>query len=357
MKKPYVIAAFLAIAALAWIVSGQLGTAERTAKAGSEILAEAKVPKVRVRRQTARLRVGQLVLNGRTEASRKVSLRAETVGRIVGIAAERGARLSRGDVILRIAMDDRQSRLAEAQTKLAQRRIEYGAAKTLSKKGFRSEIKLAEAEALLNQARAELKRIETDISHTTIRTPFDGVLDSRPAEIGGYVKIGDNVATVVDLDPILLVGQVSERDIGKISLGGVGTGRLVTGEDVDGVVRFISRQAEPTTRTFRIELEVANPDGRLADGITAELRLPLARIRAHRVSPAILTLADDGQIGVKIVDSDDRVVFVPVDILAHGSDGMWVGGLPDDVTLIVVGQDFVKTGQRVAPIFADPSAS
>ena len=172
--------------------------------------------------------------------------------------------------------------------------------------------------------------------------------------------MGDPVASLVDLDPVLVVGQVSERDIGRLQVGGSGVARLMTGEKVEGRIRYIAKVADPVTRTFRVELEVANPDAALRDGITAEVVLPGPSVLAHRVSPAVLSLGDAGDIGVKIVDADQTVRFLPVQIVEQGEDGLWLLGLPDQVTLITVGQDFVRAARGSArwtrPTLA-PSAS
>jgi multidrug efflux system membrane fusion protein len=147
-----------------------------------------------------------------------------------------------------------------------------------------------------------------------------------------------------------VVAQVSEREVGKLSRGAAGTAEIITGETVSGTIAYISRVADPETRTFRIELEVPNPDNRVVSGVTASLRLPISSIRAHRVSPAILTLADDGRIGVKSVDENGIVQFLPVTIAADETDHVWLSDLPETVRLIVVGQEYVRPGMKVQAV-------
>jgi len=258
--------------------------------------------------------------------------------------------------VLRLAMDDRKARLDQAKAELDQRQLEFEAATALSKKGYRAATQLALSRANLAAAKAAVARIRLDIAHTTVRAPFNGILDARPTEIGDYVDVGDQVATVVDLDPILFVGELSERDIDKVAVGGKGRAHTVTGEDITGTVRYVATVADAATRTFRIEIEAPNGANaghrRLVDGVSTEIRLPLAKIPAHLVSPAVLTLSDDGEIGVKAVTPDDLVAFYRVRIIGDGPGGVWLSGLPETVTLITVGQDFVTPGQRVEPVFA-----
>ncbi|MEO0830383.1 MAG: efflux RND transporter periplasmic adaptor subunit, partial [Pseudomonadota bacterium] len=180
-----------------------------------------------------------------------------------------------------------------------------------------------------------------------ITAPFDGVLDNRFVEIGDFLSVSQPCATVVDLDPILVVGQVSERDVDKLSMGSVGQARLISGQKLEGVVRFIAKTAEQETRTFRVELAVPNKDNALPAGITAEIIVAAEAVTAHLMSPAFLVLNDAGEIGVRVVSADKTARFQKVSVLEDSNDGVWVGGLPEKATIITVGQEFVRDGQTV----------
>ncbi|RMD60641.1 MAG: efflux RND transporter periplasmic adaptor subunit [Alphaproteobacteria bacterium] len=353
MKRSYLYAAGLALGVAVWIASGVIGergTPPAGQKPPADLAATEKVPSVRVRTQSAEPRIARLMVRGQTEAVRKIEVRAEINGRISEIPVAKGARVARGDVLVRLRKEDRPARLAEARAMLEQARVEYEAAQRLSEKGFRAQTQLAARKTALETAKAEVAAAELALARTVIRAPFAGVVGDRIAEIGEYVKSGDPVIRLIDLDPILAVVQVSEREVSRIAPGTVAQVRLVTGQEIAGTVRFIAPEADPATRTFRLEVEIANPDGALADGITAEVTLPLSEVMAHRVSPALLTLNDRGLIGVKTVRSDDTVAFVPVRILDETAEAVWVTGLPHRARLITVGQEFVVDGQKVRPV-------
>ncbi|MFQ5775240.1 MAG: efflux RND transporter periplasmic adaptor subunit [Kiloniellaceae bacterium] len=353
MKRSYLIAGLLAVAAAGWIASGQFDRGERPRqgqKPPADVSAAENVPTVRVRSQRAEPRTAQATLRGRTEADRKVEVKAQTHGRVVELAAAKGDRVKAGDVLVRLSDEDRPARLAEAKALREQRRIEYRAALRLSKKGFRAETQVVAAKAELEAAEAAVAAAEVELANLVLRAPFDGIVSNRYVEIGDFVEIGDPVARIVDLDPILVTAQASERDVGRLSVGAPSRIRLITGEELEGRVRYIASEADPATRTFRVEVEVPNPQAAVPDGVTAELVLPLERIVAHHISPAILTLSDDGVIGVKTLGPANRVEFKPVRIVGEAADGVWVTGLPERVTLITVGQEFVTAGQSVRPI-------
>jgi len=354
MRASIIIAGALAIGATAWIASGQFGgTDQRAAEIGSENVSSAKqlpLVSVRIRVLKSRTRQDALLVNGRTEESRKVILRAQTAGPIAAVPAKEGRILEAGSIVARQSIEDRNARLAEVEALVRQREIEYKAASELAKKGFRSGTKLAEARAQLDAARARTKSMRIDLSRTTIKAPFRGVMETRYVEKGDYVQVGDNIASIVDLDPVLAVGSVSERNIGSIKIGAKGQVTFIGGGKAAGKIRYIASVANPETRSFRIELEIPNPDYRVRAGLTAELALPLAPVSAHVVSPAVMTLADDGRIGVRIVDAADIVRFMPISILTESSDGLWISGLRDGDRLITIGHEYVKAGQKVRPV-------
>ncbi len=332
-----------------WMASGIFGNHSAGSAGAAPAPAAAPLTKVRVVELTAEAKPIEIVVQGRTAASRKVEIKAETMGKVIEIGADRGSRVKKGQLIARLATDDRQARLEEAQALVRQRQLDFEAGKQLAEKGYRPELKIAEARAALEAAKSMLARIELDIQRTQIRAPFDGVLDQRSVEIGDYVRDGVVIATVVDLAPAVVMAQISEREVGQIRIGQVGSARLVTGGSVEGMVRYIGAVSDAATRTFRVELEVPNPEGRIVEGVTAELRLPVAQTSAHALPPSVLTLDDRGRIGVKLVVEDDMVAFFPAQVIAGDAERVWLGGLPKTARVIAVGQEFVKDGERVAP--------
>lgn len=351
MKKSYALALTIALLAAGWIASGRFS--EPQSRQTESRQASPKIEKlsmVRVHLSRARQKRKEIILLGRTQAWRKIALRAETAGRVIAIGARAGRKLRAGEVILRLALDDRPARRAEAEALLAQRRLEFQVAQDLSARKFRSATKLAEADAKLQAAKAALASIRLDVARTTIRAPFAGILESRPVEIGDYLSVGALVATLIDLTPIRIVGHVTEREVEAIRLGVPARARLASGRELAGRISFVASVGEARTRTFKVEMEAENTDGAVREGLTAELHLDLGSVQAHLVSPAVLTLSESGVIGVKSVGPDDRVRFHPVRLIDDGRDGMWLGGLPDKIKLITVGQEFVRTGQRVKPV-------
>lgn len=349
-KSSYLMAGAIAAAVGVWLLTGILGDEAQPPPVGVADREDASdVPAVQVVDLTAQPHVRRLTLFGRTEADRTVEVKSETAGRVAAKVARKGQTVKAGDVLVRLDMEDREARLREAEALVEQWEAMAEASKSLARSGYAARLKSAEDRAALEAARAQLEEIRLDIARTTIRAPFAGVVDDIVVDEGDYLDRYDMVATVVDLDPITIAAEVTEGNAGQVTVGGEANVRLVTGETVTGTLIYVARTARPGTRTFKVEVEAPNPDLSVLDGITAEVELPLDDVAAHRVSPAILTLDDEGRVGVKLVDDQDRVVFHPVTVVDDTPEGIWITGLPTQARVITVGQEFVRQGQQVRP--------
>lgn len=354
MKKSYLIAITVAVIAVLWVMSGVFAPSSEDASAAApEKMQEKKVVEVRVRNISAEPITNEVVVTGRTQASRQVELKAETEGQVVEIIAERGTAVTGDQVIARLEEGDRKARVAEAKERIAQRQIEFNAAKELETKGFNSKVRLAQAGADLEAARAELKKAELDLENTEIKAPFEGLIADQSIEIGDYVGVGDMLFNIVDLDPVELNGFVTEHQIQLITLGKKARARFINNQEIEGTVTYIAPAANPQTRTFEIEISLPNPGNKIIDGMTAQIFIPTEERKVHKISPSVLSLNDEGQVGVKLVTNDNKVEFMPIVILADKPDDMLVGGLPEKARIITVGQDFVIPGQIVKPVAAE----
>jgi multidrug efflux system membrane fusion protein len=194
---------------------------------------------------------------------------------------------------------------------------------------------------------ANLGSRELDLTNTRIRAPFDGVVERLDMKVGGFMERGGLCAVLLDLNPILFAGQVSEGEVGQLREGQQASALLLDGREMPATLRFIGREAGNTTRTFRVEAAADNADNALRSGLTIELQLPLAVQRAHLIPSSLLALDDQGKIGVRILDAQKRVEFRHLQLLGDTGEGVWVLGLPEKALLITVGQEYVSIGSVV----------
>lgn len=336
-----------------------------------------------------------VIIRGETQAVREVDMRAETSGQVVSPPLRAGSAVDEGELLCQIAPGTRVEQLREAEARLVQARagvpeadarvaeararleeaeIADRAASRLIEEGFASQTRAAGARAAVESARAGLQSAllgleaagaairageaavaaaEMELQRLEIRAPFAGLLETDTAELGSLLQPGALCGTVIQLDPVKLVGFVPETSVDRISVGAAAGGRLTSGREVYGQVTFLSRSADPMTRTFRVEVEVANPGLAISDGQTVEIAVASEGTDAHLLPQSSLTLNDNGQIGVRIVEEGNTVAFAPVSILRDTIDGIWVDGLGEAADVIIVGQEFVTDGVAVAPSFRE----
>jgi multidrug efflux system membrane fusion protein len=288
-----------------------------------------------------------VLLRGRTEAVREVDVRAETSGQVISEPQRKGAQVAAGDLLCQVDPGTRRADLAEAEARLAEAEINNRAAANLRDKGFASETRAVSTLAALQSAEAAVERARKELERLEIHAPFGGVLESDTAELGSLLQPGSLCATVIQLDPMMLVGFVPETELHRVETGALAMARLATGEEVQGRVTFLARSADPDTRTFRVDVEVPNPDGRIRDGQTAEIFVASAGETAHKLPSSALTLNDEGRLGVRTVAEGEIVRFLPVTIIRDTREGVFVTGLPDEADVIVLGQEYVTDGHRV----------
>ncbi len=355
MRATYVTAIIIAAAIALWLFSGQLNNdgpvrhdtlAEQNRQSEAR-RADAEPTRVRARVINASPQLQHVVLRGKTENKRTVSVKAETSGRIVERPVERGTSVEEGDLLCQISMEDRYASLAESRESLNRARIEYEGSLKLKERGYQSDTAIAQAKAQLAAAEAQLERAELEVQRTYVRAPFAGVVEEVHSEVGDYVAPGTACVTVVDLNPMLLVGRVAEKDVQLLKVDQPVVGVLNDGSEVVGPVAFIGAQSDPATRTYAVEIEVPNDDYALRSGLTTEIRIPVAEVMAHKISPALFALDDAGLIGVRTVNDEGAVEFHHVRIVRDEPDGVWVSGLPEVATLITVGQELVVPGEFV----------
>lgn len=291
-----------------------------------------------------------LTLQGEVLPDQQVSIRAETPGRIESLAVERGSFVEAGTLIARIAEDDRPARIRQAEAAVTGRESDFRSAQRLAEGGFQAQLRVEMAAADLAAARAALEAARLDLQRTRIHAPIAGVVNAQPARVGSFVSVGDVVAEIVENDPLLAVAHVPQHQIRHVHAGAPASIRMIGDVAAEGRIAYVSAVADSATRTFRVEIALANPDRSLPAGVSAQVVIPLETVMAHRISPALVTLDDQGRIGVKAVADDDTVVFQPIEPVRADVQGIWVSGLPETLRLITVGQGFVNAGEHVTVV-------
>lgn len=354
VKASRLVAIGLVVLAAAWIGSGYLMHNEHPDSEAAIRPAEKAENPFRVAVMPAKQEdhARKLMLSGRTEAFHKMMAVARTNGVVVKLNVRRGDRVKTGDVLAVLSDEAREAQVAQARALVAQRLAELDAKRRLAESGAVARLDLVNIEAQTKAAQATLAAADAEAERGAVIAPWDGVITDVPVQLGQAMSIGKEVAQIVGLDPMLAVVEVAERKLAGVKVGEAATIRLVTGTIAEGKIRFVSKSASATTRTYRVEVEVPNADGAIPDGITAEVSLKLKAEPATRIPRSALTFSSGGDIGVRAVGEGDKVEFLKVTIAEDAQSQMWVNGIADGARVIVQGQDFVREGEKVTPVQA-----
>ena len=355
MKARRLTAIGLVAAAALWIASGHLiphqsGESRVAVRAGD---GAAKKPfRVAVATTTVVPHSRKFTIAGRTEADKHVTVTARTGGVLTDLKIKRGMWVKKGDVIAILSDEAREAQVAQAQAVVTQKRTELEAKRTLILSGTLPRLQLVDLEAQLKAAEAALAGAAAERDRGVVRAPWSGVVHDVAVEVGqaAFSFAGRELATLVAMDPMLAVVEVAERKLAGIKVGDTADVRLVTGEIASGKIRFVAKTASQTTRTYRVEIELPNADGKIPDGITAEVAMPLSPLPATRIARSALTFSSNGNLGVRAVGANDTVEFVPVNVIEDDQGYMWVTGIAEGSRVIVQGQDFVREGQQVEAV-------
>jgi multidrug efflux system membrane fusion protein len=304
-------------------------------------------PSVQVRLVPEIQRQYDLVVRGRTQATRTVVVRSETAGVVAGAPVLQGSAVKQGEVLCRLAVDARQASLDQARAAKKSAELTEQQNSELAKKGFRSPTQVLQAQASLDASTAAVRQAEIAIAQVNIKAPFAGVFDHRDAEVGTYLAPGQPCGTMIELSPLLVVGDVPETEAASLKVGAPASARLVSGQVLTGRIRYVAHEADPQTRTYHLEVAIPNSNLEVRSGLSAEVHIGAGSGPAHLVPVSTLVLDSAGRQGVRYIAADGRVAFAAITVVEESAQGLWVKGLNGPVQLIVVGQSYVADGQKV----------
>ncbi len=289
IRQTYITSFITLVIAILWMLSGILADDEFEVKSTTQL---ETISSVTVLNSKALEKAKKIKVSGTTEADKLIKIRAEASGTVVSRPVKQGQFVKKDQLICQL----------------------YNAGRT---------------------------------SYPKVKAPFDGYLETFSVKEGDYLNTGAVCATIIDPDPMRLIGEVSEKEINFVKVGAKAEAELISGKKVEGVVSFVSTSANKGTRTFRVEIDVKNSDRSIRDGVSAQIAIEGDTILAHKISPSILMLGDAGELGIRTVNEDDQVEFKEIEILEDSIEGIWITGLPKKTRIITIGQEYVFQGQTV----------
>ncbi|MCA8900670.1 MAG: efflux RND transporter periplasmic adaptor subunit [Hyphomonas sp.] len=353
MNKSFFIAAMIVAVLVAWFGFKSFERGSLTSQREAPKVEKAETaPEAVIQTLSAQPHMLNVTAKGRTAPDKSVTVKAGTSGNVVATPATEGAFVRKGTLLCGLDVEARAARVREAEAARNAAQVDYDAAISLADKGLAPANRATAAKAQLDAAEAAVNTAKVELSKTQIRAPFDGIYETRIAEAGDFLGPGSPCGVLVDMSPVIVSAQLSEQEAGHLTSGMEGMVRLVNGRSYPVKLRYVARTADGPTRTFLVEAEIDAGTDEVPAGITAELSVPVSEVPATLISAGLLTLADDGRLGVRYVEANNTVQFAPIRVIDETPQGAWVTGLPQTAKVISLGQDYLSEGTQVKPVAA-----
>jgi membrane fusion protein, multidrug efflux system len=338
------IAAFLLVAIVGWMASGLVIPSD---DGGPVIRSVEPLPiAVAVTQSEAKPVTLYFQAEGQALPDRDTAIRSELSGNVAEVFVSKGEDVREGALIARLSTTGAEADIIQAQKEVENAERELANARQLLERGVATVDRVQTAEADLAASVAKMTAAQEALESAVITAPFNGRIETMTLDAGEFISAGTEVGRIVDNTPLTVAIQVPQQQLNRITNGQVAEVRFITGETREGTVAFVGTSASAETRTFLAEIEVANTDGAIPAGISAEIIIPTGETQAHFVSPSVISLSPEGVTGIKTVE-DDKVIFYEIQVVRAEIDGIWVTGLPDEARVISVGQGFVREGETV----------
>lgn len=343
MRKSLIYITFILALIILWMASGVFKSHQ------DESIPASKQAKIHIENSTAKLQPLKLKLNGVLKAYKTVVLKPEIDGKITQVSVRNGQFLKRGEIIAYIDVENRKKLLEQANIELENARLTFKSAQQLYDKNLSSENAYSIAKSTLKASEANLERAQKEFEKTRIVAPFDGYIDLINVYEGDFASIMQNteIATFNMLDPILAAVDVPQSKIDMVkqcSRAEV----TIDNQSYIGKINFISQAADPSTRTFRVEVLLDNPESKLKIAQSVNIMFETDHsVSIQYVPKSALLLDKDGRVSLKIVDDKSIVKSIPVEILDENDNTFGVYGLPHQAKIVFSGGAFILDGEKV----------
>ncbi len=336
-----------------WLMSGAIGKQDDWVKPDKNTIGQKPPTLFRVQAEdlVAKSVIKELHLQGQIQAIREIDLKVEIEGRVLALTSYRGQRVDKGSSLLQLSINGKSASLLRARAELDLRQAEYRANKTLKKQGLISQTTFLKSQAELAMAKASVKEMEVALNNTQMNAPFAGIINALNVEVGAYLNAGETFGNLVDDSAALITADVPQQYRDKLNLDMPVVASLLDGKQIKGRISYLSNEADPQTRTYRLEAKLTNDNTLKIFGQSAAITVPFEQVLAHRISPSLLELDTEGDLQVKALNKENKVTVYPVKIVKSQLKTLWISGMPESVRLITIGHGFVSPGQIVKPVF------
>jgi len=286
------------------------------------------------------------------EAFAEADVIAKVEGEIREVLVEEGTDVVAGQVMARLDGDRLRLELNESRARLRKMQRDFERNKDLREKGLLSEGDFEKLRFDLEALQASYNLASLELDYTQIKAPISGVVAERYIKMGNTIRVGDPVYRVTGLDPLVAYLHIPEREYRQIATGqpvAVDIDALA-GQRILSAVTRVSPIVDPATGTFKITIEIQDPERRIKPGMFGRMSIVYDRHENVLQVPRSAIVEEFGSESVFIVE-DGKAVRKTV-TTGYGENGLIeiVDGLAETDNVITVGQIGLKPDTVVTVI-------
>jgi membrane fusion protein (multidrug efflux system) len=256
----------------------------------------------------------RISLVGNLAADETVEIKNQAAGVIEKIGFKEGQMVKKGEILITIDAQKINAMLAQAEANLGLAQTTFERLASLITAGAISQQELDQSKSDLEAKKAEVDLIKAQLKETIIRSSFDGVMGERNVSLGQFIDQGTTLTYLISQNPIKAEFHVPEKSLRQLK-----TGQLIEvtvaaypDETFKGEVYFIAPQLDEQTRTALVKAKLPNPDGKLRQGMFANLNL-IVNVRTHALTiPEIALIPKGEEVYVFVIDSENKAQMKPV---------------------------------------------
>jgi membrane fusion protein (multidrug efflux system) len=226
-------------------------------------------------------------VGGSLMANEQVDIIAEVPGKVTGIFFKEGAKVSKGQQLIKINDDELRAQLAKLQVNLQLSKDVEHRQKILLNKGGISQQEYDIALTQMSSTEEDIKGVQAKIAKTSISAPFSGIIGLRYVSEGSYLSPNTKISTLVNSDPLKIDFSVPEKYAATIKPGQTVKFAL-QGADTSYIASVYATDPniDETTRTLHVRAIYPNPDGALLPGSFARVEMMFSALPTSVAVPA-----------------------------------------------------------------------
>lgn len=287
---------------------------------------------------------------GSVEAEKNVLITPQTVGKIVKIYVKEGQVVSPGQVIARQDVDVILKNIEQLKAQLELATTLFEKQKRLWEQKIGTEVQYLQAKTNKEALERQLAALQAQADLAVIRAPFGGVIDEVFAKEGEVAAQATPIARLVSLNEIKVVAELSEAYLNQVKKGDEVLVELPALQETQKArITYVGQVIDPTNRTFRIEVALRNPGGKIKPEMIAVVKLKDSEVPDAVVIPVSLVQEDAAGKFVYIVDTTTQTVQRRNIEIGSVYDGkaQVLKGLEGNEVLVNEGFRFVSEGKKV----------